>query len=240
MLPVQHPDMSRRANAAARCPRCRLHGSLCICALIVPIATRTRLLLITHRSEDRKSTNTGRLATLCLTNSEVIVRGNESNPTPPFQPDPSSDAVFLFPFEGAVPLTEYAGSSRSITLIVPDGTWRQASKVRNRVGGLREIPCVSLPPGLPSTYRLRFEAHAHGLATIEAIARAMGVLEGQAARASVELAFRAMVERTLWSRGEIATEDVTSGIPAGAMRHDPRSGLARTGRPPLSCRRSPS
>ena len=111
--------------------------------------------------------------------------------------------------------------------MVPDGTWRQASKVRQRVPGLRDVPCVSLPPDEPSIYRLRAEAHGHGLATIEAIARALGILEGLHVRHALEQVFRAMVERTLWSRGELATADVTGGVPAGAMRHDPRSALAR-------------
>ena len=67
------------------------------------------------------------------------------------------------------------------------------------------------------------------LPTIEAIARALRVLEGSAGP-DVEEAllhvFRAMVERTLWSRGEYETDQVTGGIPEGALRHDPRSGAA--------------
>ena len=203
-------------------------GLLCVCALIPRLETRTRLVLFIHRYEDRKSTNTGRLAAECLPNSEVIVRGHESQPTPTFAWDPSTQPLFLFPAregEVATPITDFAGISRAVTLIVPDGTWRQASKVRNRVAGLRDVPCVSLPPGEPSIYRLRFEAHESGLATIEAIARAMDVLEGRHVGRALDLVFRAMVERTLWTRGEIETADVTGGIPEGAMRHDPRARL---------------
>src|SRR5262249_10300950 len=103
--------------------------------------------------------------------------------------------------EDALPLQSWAGSSEPVTLIVPDGTWRQASKVRNRVPGLRDVPCVSMGIGDPSRYRLRSEAHGHGLATIEAIARALGVLEGKAVEDALLTPFHAMVERTLWSRG---------------------------------------
>jgi DTW domain-containing protein len=205
-----------------------MHGSLCVCALIPRVVTRTRLVLVIHRIEARKPSNTGRLAAECLPNSEVWVRGHAEAPSAPLDVDAASDAVFLFPHEGARSLVEFAGSRRPITLIVPDGTWRQASKVRQRVPGLRDIPCVSLPPDAPSIYRLRAEAHDHGLATIEAIARAMGILEGVHVRRALEHVFRAMVERTLWARGEIATENVTGGVPEGAMRHDPRSGLAHS------------
>jgi DTW domain-containing protein YfiP len=204
-----------------------MHGSLCVCALMPTITTRTRLVLVIHRIEVRKPSNTGRLATLCLTNREVFVRGHEDQPTPPFVADPNTQPVFLFPHEEAIPLATFAKSEKPVTLIVPDGTWRQASKVRQRVPGFRDVPCVSLPHDEPSIYRLRAEAHDHGLATIEAIARAMGILEGVHVRRSLEHVFRAMVERTLWSRGEIETAHVTGGIPEGAMRHDPKSGLAR-------------
>ena len=82
----------------------------------------------------------------------------------------------------------------------------------------------------PSIYRLRSEAHAHGLATIEAIARALAVLEGPEIEAALELPFRAMVERTLWARGDLEAESVTGGIPEGAVRHDPESGVLAAAR----------
>jgi DTW domain-containing protein YfiP len=205
-----------------------MHESLCLCSLIPRLETRTRLVLFIHRREDRKSTNTGRLATECLANSEVIVRGHADEPSPPFAWRPGSQPVFLFPYEGAAPLAQFAlSSSMPLTLIVPDGTWRQAAKVRNRVPALCDVPCVSLPKDEPSIYRLRTESHEDGLATMEAIARGMGIIEGPHVRRALEHVFRTMVERTLWARGRIATAEVTGGVPDGAMRHDPRSGLAR-------------
>lgn len=217
--------MSRRDNAGARCPRCQVHASLCVCALIPSIATRTRLVLVIHRREQRKPTNTGRLAIECLSNSQALVRGHESSPSAPFTWDGSTQPLFLYPHQDAIPIARFAASERPITLIVPDGTWRQAAKVRTRVPGLTDVPCVSIEPDAPTMYRLRRETRDQGLATIEAIARALGVLEGEHVRSALEKVFRAMVERTLWSRGQLRTCEVSAGIPAGARRHDPRSGL---------------
>lgn len=208
--------MSRRDNADIRCRRCQMHPGLCLCALIPRVPTRTRVVLVIHRYEHRKPTNTGRLAVECLPNSELLVRGHEGRPSAPFAADPASQPVLLFPHEDAIPIDRFAASTRPVTLVVPDGTWRQASKVRRRVPGLGDVPCVSLPPGEPSAYRLRAEAHAHGLATIEAIARALGVLEGASARAALERVFRTMVERTLWARGLIGATDVAGGLPTDA------------------------
>lgn len=214
--------MSRRANSHVRCNECRLHLSLCVCSHVPTIQTRTRLVLVIHRAEDRKSTNTGRLATLCLPNSETWIRGHQETPTPPYVASPDTQPLLLFPAENAQPIADFAACKKPITLIVPDGNWRQASKVRNRVAGLDQIPCVTLPKGEPSIYRLRFEAHEGGLATMEAVARAMGVLEGEAVQRELERIFRMMVERTLWARGRVDTPDVTGGIPDGVERHEPR------------------
>jgi DTW domain-containing protein YfiP len=208
-----------------------MHASLCICALIPRIVTRTRVVLFVHRAEDRKSSNTGRLATSCLTNSELIVRGHASEAAPRYVHAPSSEPLLLFPHEDAEPLDALFdaaacarlrdGSVPAPTLLVPDGTWRQASKVKKRVPGLEGVRSVTLPRGAPSIYRLRVEAHDTGVSTIEAIARALGILEGEAIERALLYPFRAMVERTLWSKGDLDEREVTGGIPSGVMRHAP-------------------
>jgi DTW domain-containing protein YfiP len=115
-------------------------------------------------------------------------------------------------------------------LIVPDGTWRQAHKMRRRLPGLAAIPCVILPEAGRTEYRLRSEHHVGGLATLEAIARALRVLEGDAGvtteGALLEL-FRIMVARTLWLRGQLGDHEVTSGVPDAAREANPRSTRAR-------------
>lgn len=216
--------MSRRGNAKVRCPRCHLHACLCLCAHIPQLSTRTRLLLTIHRIEVRKTTNTGGLAVECLSNSSLWVRGLAGQPMQPFSPAPGTQPVLLFPGENAIPLTEFATCTQPVTLVVPDGTWKQASKMRHRVPGLAALPMVSLPAGPPSEYRLRREERPGGLATMEAIARAFGILESPEVQQSLERVFRIMVERTLWSRGALHASEVTGGVPDGAFRHDPLSG----------------
>lgn len=181
---------------------------MCVCALIPKIDTRTRVVLVVHRREARKTTNTGRLAILGLTNSEMVVRGHEGDPRDAVVIPEGTRPLLLFPHVGGTPLDVVAAATdeRPVTLIVPDGNWRQASKIRNRVQGMSEIPCVVLPPGAPSTYRLRAEAHDFGMATMEAIARALRILEGERGaeveRVLLDL-FDAMVERTLTTRGTL-------------------------------------
>jgi DTW domain-containing protein YfiP len=138
---------------------------------------------------------------------------------------PGSQTLLLFPHAEARPLEDWRGADRPITLVVPDGTWRQAKKARRRVAGLADLPCVSLPAAGPSAYRLRHAARPNRLATIEAIARALQILEGPTEGDEIQRRldhiFRVMVDRTLWTNGRIATDAVTGGIPPGIRSHDP-------------------
>ena len=66
------------------------------------------------------------------------------------------------------------------------------------------------------------------LATLEAVAHALGILEGPEVERALLRVYRIMTERTLWSNGRISAADVTGGIPAGVQSHDPLS-LRRAG-----------
>lgn len=219
--------MTRRHNSTLRCEGCRLHLELCACAFIPRLATLTRVLLIIHHFEDRKSTNTGRLATRCLVNSETVVRGREAEPLLPVVPEAGRQTLLLFPHPDALPIERFVGAARPITLVVPDGTWSQAAKVRRRVPGLRDVPCVTLPEGPASSYRMRSEHHAAGLCTIEAIARALGLLEGAHVQEALERVLRIVVERSLWARGSLPAARVSEGIPEAARRKESVGGGVR-------------
>jgi DTW domain-containing protein YfiP len=204
-----------------RCPDCLLHRSLCVCALIPRVETRTRVVLVMHQLELNKPTNTGRLAVRCLPNSQVLVRGRDADHRTPVELP--GQPLLLFPHAGALPLERFRDADRPVTLVVPDGTWRQAARVRRRVPGLDQVPCVALPPR-DSSYRLRQSVRPGRLSTMEAIARALGVLEGQAVEDPLAHLHRIMVDRTLWTNGRLAAEAVTGGIPKGVQSHDPLSG----------------
>lgn len=207
--------MSRRSNSAQRCDSCRLPRPLCVCSRLPRIAARTALVLVVHREEERKTTNTGLLAARCLPHARVVVVGDRARPPPAPLLAQHERAVLLFPDACALPLAHYADGA-PLTLVVPDGSWRQASKIARRAPGLDALPRVALPAGTPSAYRLRSEPRAGGLATLEAIAAALAVLEGEALVAPLLDAFRCFVDRTLWLRGALADHEVYGGVPEGA------------------------
>jgi len=209
-----------------RCPRCRLHTDLCACQLLAPMEVATRVLLVTHKLENIKATNTGHLAVQCLKGARLCLRGREALPDDPVTWEADQTPLLLFPCKDAIPLDAWRAdhAAQAITLVVPDGTWRQANRVRRRVPGLAAIQAVSLTSAQASNYRLRRTHMGNRLATFEAIALALGILEGPAIEAHLLHVFRAIVDRALWSNGRLATELVTGGIPAGARQDGPANG----------------
>lgn len=180
-----------------------MHTALCICDELTLRPTRTRVALVMHHREVKKSTNTGRLALLMLENSVCFVRGRAEEPADLSElGDPSRRNFVLFPREDAVELTPglVASDPRPVTLIVPDGTWGQARRAVRREPALRAATAVLPPDDGPTRYRLRDEPIEGGLGTAEAIARALGVLEGAEVRRELERVFDLMVERTLDTR----------------------------------------
>ncbi len=198
-----------------------MYAALCICALVPRLETRTRLLLLVHYREARKPTNTGLLAARALVGSRVGVIGDRAQPLPAAVLAPDERAVLLYPAADAVPIATLPPGA-PITLVVPDGNWRQAGKMGHRVPGLAALPRVTLgDAAAASEYHLRAEPQAEGLATLEAIARAYRTLEGPtgpAVEAALLGIFRVMVSRTLWLRGTLPADQVVGGLPTGLTR----------------------
>ncbi len=198
-----------------RCPRCVLHLRLCLCASLRPLALATRVCVLRHRKEAFKPTNTGRLVPLTLAQADIRVfgaRDQELDTADLF--DPQRRTVLLYPSADSTLLARDENDPRPVTLIVPDSDWRRAQKLATREEKLASVPRVHLPSGPPSSYRLRFHPDPRFLATFEAVARALGILEGPEVQAELEHVFRMMVDRVLWSRGQITAEEMTGGLPA--------------------------
>jgi len=197
-----------------RCPGCRMLIVDCLCELVPRVETRTRVLVVLHHAETQKPSNTGRLALRCLPNSDAVVRGAPDRRTA--EPDwaERGDPVVLFPHPDARPLAEFCGGPRPVTLIVPDGTWRQAQRVRRRVAGLADVPCAFITRDAPSAYQLRRTPDSRRLSTMEAIAEALCLLEGTEGPAARDLLlgiFQVMVDRSLRGRASGARNAVTFG-----------------------------
>ncbi|AKF09941.1 tRNA-uridine aminocarboxypropyltransferase [Sandaracinus amylolyticus] len=167
---TERPMRSRRIP---RCTTCGLPDALCFCAeLPPPLEVATRVVLVVHRKEVLKPTNTGRLAVRLLEGASLVVRGDRDAERAPLALEGRRRVLFPAP-EARV----LDASDRGCTLIVPDGSWAQARKVLRRDPLAEGAEPVVLPPSDASRYGLRRNPREGGLCTIEAIARALGVVE---------------------------------------------------------------
>lgn len=166
--------MASFADVSARphCYVCDKVEALCLCDRIAQVHNRTPVHIVQHRNEHRHPFGTVRIARLGLSNMTLDVVQNDRDPLS--LPD---DAVVLFPDPGAPVLTELPVSARPTRLIVVDGTWAIASQLRRFHPALAGRSAVTLPPGPPSRYRLRSEPTPESISTLEAIVRALEVLE---------------------------------------------------------------
>lgn len=110
--------------------------------------------------------------------------------------------LFLYPHEDAVELNEDFRSKNPgpYHLIVPDGNWHQARKVRQREEALKNILAVKLPTGIMTEYKLRKAPHPEWVCTYEAVAHALGILEGSEVRDQLLTFFRSWVKTAIFNR----------------------------------------
>jgi len=167
-----------------------------------------------YQKEYRLLTNTGVLANRILKNSKIVFRGHPSRVVVDrrdfFEDAYETNAAILYPAGEAVELNESFLKSQKgpLTLICPDGNWAQAKKVLRREPSLKRLPCVKLPEGQITNYRLRRNPVLGRVCTFEAIARALGIIEGAAVQEAMQSVFEKMVTRILWTRGKISADEV--------------------------------
>ncbi len=189
---------SQRTRGVARCEGCALTPGLCLCGELPQLAVRTRVVLVMHHVELRKTTNTGRLVARMLSGAEVLIRGERDAEGTPRAPLPPGRRLLLYPAEGARVLDrDWLRDEEPAVLLVPDGNWTQARRAARRDVDLRDAEPVSLPEGESTRYTLRRHPRAGGLSTLEAVARALGVLEGPEVEGALLDVFDRFVARSL-------------------------------------------
>lgn len=194
----------RQRKTKDPCPGCSLHKERCICAFIPGLNLATKVTLIVHSKELKRTTNSGTLALKGLINSEIQIRGQGTTPLDLTHTLSDKYRTFLFyPSNDAVELDEklVAESELPIQLIVPDGNWRQASKVHYRHTEISHIPRVMIKKPNQAQHHLRAETTEFGMSTLEAIALALGVIEGPEVESKLLVLYQKKLEQTLAGRG---------------------------------------
>ena len=158
------------------------------------LQTRTRIVLLQHVLELSERSNTGRHAAAALSSVELRIFGEKDRPV---KVDDLEGAWLLWPGE---PEPE-ASVPRPSTLVVLDGSWSQARKMMQRVPELRSLRRWSLKA--PEGRRSLRASPPGGMSSLEAIAEAVAVLEGEELGAQVRAVHEALVQKQLDDRGYV-------------------------------------
>ncbi len=184
-------------NLTGRCRRCFLPTRYCLCDAVPRVETRARFVIVRHAREIWKSTNTGRLAALALSHCELRTYGGPDSALS-LEDLARAGSWLLFPGspEGDAGITE----ARQI--VVLDGTWHEARHMLNRLKPLAGLPRLSLAAPAIGINRLRRSPFPAAMSTLEAIGRAVALLEGEAVAAPLATLHAMIVERVLATRGK--------------------------------------
>jgi DTW domain-containing protein YfiP len=162
-----------------RCARCRLPR--CVCAEIPRVETRLAFTIVRHAAERTKMSNTAHFVRLALSGCALVEYGVAGAPFDDSRLPIGEGTFVLFPDESASDPPPIAPTH----VIVLDGTWSQARRMRQRIRGLRGLPFLALPPPA-SRARLRQPLHPAGMSTLEAIAAVVARYDGDDRAAPLE------------------------------------------------------
>ena len=182
-------------DLSGRCPRCLMREVLCVCAQVPVVETRTRFVILRHALETMKSTNTARLAHLALPNSEIVPHGVQGQPLDPSSLAPAGTWLLYPGGTTEVPATP------PTRVLVLDGSWSQARRMLQRLHFLHELPRLSLVPREVERVRMRKQHLEEGMSTLEAVAGAVALLEGEEKGRMLDALYSDVTARVLRSRG---------------------------------------
>lgn len=179
-------------------------------------------MVVQHNKDCRKPTNTVRILTRCLTECEVTryaVRGASFDASA-LTRDPDIAWCLLFPTTEAGDLPEappalsvegfrrppVTGRRRGV--VVVDGTWAQARRMRRRLPSLRAMPTFELPPGPPTRWNVRTQSEAGRMSTAEAAIRGLAICEGAPRLRPLKRYFNEVSARMMYMKSRLPSPEV--------------------------------
>lgn len=187
-----------------------------MCALVPTLPAKTRIVVFMHGREAARPTNTGRFLPWMLPHASIVLRSIPFAIPEPIPDHGDRPRFVLHPAADHELCADDA--ARDPVLYIPDGTWSESRRMIHRDVDLSSATRVRLPAGAAGRYALRKSPHPDQLSTLEAAARALGVLEGDAISAPMLQVFEELVLRTLLTRGKLRDDPELGIVPAGTPR----------------------
>ncbi|WP_133003518.1 MULTISPECIES: tRNA-uridine aminocarboxypropyltransferase [Marinomonas] len=184
---AQRPFIARGANAV-RCPSCMMAEFACFCAYREPRQAAVDFILLFHRDEIYKPTNSGRLiADLYPENTRAFLwdRTQPDEELSKLLEAKKGQCTLLFPntetaqqqgrTTRTLPLPT-SENQHNHTFIILDGTWKQASKMFHQSEWLKDIPHFEINSQAQRSFLVRHSGHDMQFATAEVVALLLDTL----------------------------------------------------------------
>lgn len=158
-----------------RCADCGLHPVICVCEQRPEVSLPFSLLIVQHRRELHKPTNSVRPLRKVLQDTELVhyaVRGETFDAGPLTRSNRRYCLLFPESPEAPAPRT-VEKVSRGDTLVVLDGTWAQCTRMRKKIEALQSMATVSLQVNAASAWGIRHTLDPNRLSTFEAVTAAI-------------------------------------------------------------------
>lgn len=195
------------------CKQCLQPGFSCYCSIVSKFDPKVKFVILIHPIERRRRIATGRMAHLCLENSELIIGLDytEDVRVNKILKDPQYQAFVLYPGRNSLNITDMPSIEKSKifskektpVIFVIDGTWNTARKTMRLSQNLNQLPRVCFTPPYQSQFRLRKQPRKECVSTIEAIHHFIDLLDINVDHKNLIYVFDKMVEKQLELRGEV-------------------------------------
>ena len=169
-----------RGKSVIRCDHCQLAEFACICNWQPQLNSRAEFVLLLHRDEVFKPTNTGRLIADIFpaqTHAFCWSRTEPEQALMDLLTDEARQCFIVYPANStdldAEPrqvFSEIPVNNKVKTFILLDATWKQSGRMFHLSRWLENVPCVALPEGILRGYAVRKSHNDDYLSTAEAAA----------------------------------------------------------------------
>ena len=149
------------------CYTCFRPVSHCVCGFVEPFRAHFNTVILQHPNERRKYYSTTKLVSGAIQNSRIL-RGVEFDASALESLLEGQSTYLLYPRAGAIDASE-ARLDCSCTVVVIDGTWREAAKIIFRNEFLKKLPCLTFKREMQSNYKIRKQPKPGCLSTLESL-----------------------------------------------------------------------
>ena len=176
-------NFNARGKSVVRCEHCQLASFACLCNWRPSAVSRCDFVLLMHRDEIFKPTNTGRLIADIFPDNTHAFAWSRTEPDAELLRllnDPARQCFIIYPAEDSETKAVYSAipvSDKLPTFILLDGTWKQSSRMFHLSRWLDQVPVLRLPETLLRSYAVRKSHQDHYLSTFEAAALCLQVAD---------------------------------------------------------------